>query len=100
MTPAILLVLSIITIHIRQRFFALLSFLDMSISGKKLNIEIFLSSLIEDYTSILEGYGHMNVRINNSLFIKILDRDYSTHNIFSNSLEYRKTSDGLVYLTD
>ena len=100
MTPAILLVISILTIHFRKQLFALLSFSDISIFGKESQIEVFLPSFVAEFLKSFDSYVSLINLQNNSLFIKILDRDIKTFKVLINSLEYPKTTDGLVYLTD
>lgn len=100
MTPAILLVLSIITIHFRLRLFDLLSLTSAPTLVKGSNVEVLIPCLTDVNERIFNSYTSKINKHNNSLLIKILKRDCSTCNVISNSLKYRKTTDSLDYLAD
>lgn len=99
MTPAFLLVLSILTIHFRHRLFDLLSFTSTSHLDNELYIEVFIPFLSDGYGRFFNSFGSITIKHINSL-LKILDRDCTTCQVHINSLEYPKTTDGLDYLFD
>ena len=99
MTPAILLVLSILTIHFRHRLFDLLSFPSTSHLDNELYVEVFIPFSLDGYGRSFISYRSITIKPINSL-LKILDRDYTTGQVHINSLEYPKTTDGLDYLFD
>ena len=100
MTPAILLFLLLALIHSLSRFVSTNSYTGSSANGKNAHLEVFVPISTNDTKSILNSVTITLNKYLNSLFITILDREYTTKRYVDNSLEYPKTTDGLVYLTD